>query len=891
MPSFLSFLAEKIAATKIPLENTTVVVPNKRAKRELLRELALRFTKPVFAPNIISVNEFIESLSTLKKIEKDELLIRLFEIYKKKESVETRDDTSFQAFLTWAPLFLQDISEIDMHLVDASAIFTNLSDIKTLETSFGKEILTEMQRKYIEFYTQLADLYSDFTQMLRDENLGYEGMIYRNAANCFNYKVHNEITKATILNDPCESLSVHRDKNSRFIFAGINAATPSELEILHFFYLHKNAEIYFDIDSFYDENYGGFIKEIQQKLRIPKISKSNFFKDIPKQISCLGAPKRTAQVYQTIDILNAIELKQGNLNNTVLVFADQSMLIPFVHAYNCENANITMGYPLTATTPVQKLFQYIDEEKLNNRLQKSLFDLKTQGFEFLQFLKEKFQLFEKENTALEADIFYSLIVNIIEDVSALLGKFFSGAAELDFVIVEYLLMEKLNSAAIPYSGNPHEGLQIMGLLETRMLDFKNVIVLNLNEGVLPKGKIDSSLLLFDIKRHFQLPLSQYNDAIMGYHFFRLLQCAENIYLIYDNDSTGNLAEKSRFVEQLAFEVKKQGLQQSIKIDYRQFSVPFSFSASDSKISITKNNAIIEKLSNYRYSPSSLITYIQCPLKFYLQHIEKIKTQETFDESKESAIIGTVIHCVLEEIFVKLQQNPSQFSTILAELAENIEEFVHFAFKKQPELANEDFEQGKLFLAGQIVKKTVLDYIEVVSAEWKKTLFQIICTEKWLNAEVEIEGYRLRFAGKTDRVEMRDNKVTVLDYKTGFIEPKNLKCKADNFENIFTDSKYSQLFQLLCYAYLYQNDKDNSLLKTAEIQCGIIAFQELYKQNEDYICYTEIEKEKIMTSEVLQLFEEHLKKVFSSILDVETAFTQTEEEDNCKYCDYKGICKK
>jgi len=691
--------------------------------------------------------------------------------------------------------------------------------------------------------------------------------------------------------DPCETLSVPCGKKSRFIFAGINAATPSELEILQSFYLNNKAEIYFDIDSFYDENYGGFIKDIQQKLRIPEVTKSNFFKDIPKQITCIGAPKRTAQVYQAIDILNAIEQKQGNLNNTVLVFADQSMLIPFVHAYNCENANITMGYPLTATSLAQQLLQYIDEEKLNNRLQKPLFNLKTQGFEFLQFLKDKFQLFGKENAALEADSSYSLIANIIEDVSAFLLKFFSGATELDFAIVEYFLKEKLNAAAIPYSGNPHEGLQIMGLLETRMLDFKNVIVLNMNEGVLPKGKTDSSLLLYDIKRHFQLPLPQYNDAIMGYHFFRLLQRAENIYLIYDNDSSGNLAEKSRFIEQLAFEVKKQNLQQSIKIDYQQYSVPFSFSASDLPISIAKNDAILEKLSNYRYSPSSLITYIQCPLKFYLQNIEKIKTQETFDESNESAIIGTVIHSVLEDIFAKLQQKPAQFSAILSEFAENIDEFVHFAFKKQQELANEDFEQGKLFLAGQIVKKTVQDYIEVVRAEWKKNLYQIICTEKWLNAEVEIEGYRLKFAGKTDRVEMRDNKVTILDYKTGFVEPKNLKCKAENYLDIFTDLKYSQLFQLLCYAYLYQNDKDNSLLKTAEVQCGIIAFQELYKQNEDYICYTEIEKEKIVTSEMLQHFEEHLIQIFSSILDVEKAFTQTEVEDNCKYCDYKGICNK
>jgi len=131
----------------------------------------------------------------------------------------------------------------------------------------------------------------------------------------------------------------------------------------------------------------------------------------------------------------------------------------------------------------------------------------------------------------------------------------------------------------------------------------------------------------------------------------------------------------------------------------------------------------------------------------------------------------------------------------------------------------------------------------------------------------------------------------LDYKTGMVDAKYLKCKAEEMEEIYTDSKYSQLFQLLCYAYLYQNDKENTLLKTAEVQCGIIAFQELYKKNEEYIYYAEIDKEKVLSAEMLQRFEEHLKQIFSSILDVETPFLQTGNEDNCKYCDYKGVCNK
>jgi len=894
MSSFLSYLAENIAnQNNTPLESTVVVVPNKRAKRELLGELALRFTQPVFAPNIVSVNEFIESLSSLKKIENDELIIRLYEVYKKKNA-EKSDD--FTAFLTWAPLFLQDINEIDLHLTESSAIFTNLAEIKTLETSFGKEHLTEMQRKYLEFYAQLADLYTDFTKMLYNEKLGYEGMIYRDVAKNPLQKLKGCTPQAGGVVTLCEHSETFGalcvKTSSRYIFAGFNAATPAELEILQFFYVNKSAEFYFDIDSFYEEKYGVFINEIRQKLRIPEIPKYNHYKEIPKNISFIGAPKRTAQVFQTIELLNSIEQKEGNLNETVLLLADETMLFPFIHAYNCENVNITMGFPLNATPAAQRLLQYIDDEKLNNRLQKPMFHLKTQGYEFLQFLKDKIQSLNNKNITSEIENNNHQIINLIEELSMFLMKFFKDANALDFSIVEYFLNEKLNIESIPFSGNSHKGLQIMGLLETRMLDFKNVIVMSMNEGVLPKGKAAPSLLLYDLKKHFGLPTHQRKDAIFGYHFFRLLQRAETVYLIYDNDSTGSVEEKSRFLKQLEFEVKKQNLHHTISIfPEEKFVVPFSFPERKSGICIEKNGSILEKLTHYCYSPTSLIAYIQCPLQFYWRFIEKITPTEVFNESNESAIIGTVIHNFLEEIFVQLQQKTAQFSAILSEFVNNIDDILFRIFKNQPELAQENLEQGKPFLAYQIVKKTVLDYIEVIRKEWEESLYQIICTETWLNAEINIGEKNLRLAGKADRIEMRDNKVTILDYKTGKVENKNLKCKAVHFEEIFTDSKYSQLFQLLCYAYLYQNDKNNKLLKTNEIQCGIIAFQELYKQNEEYISYAEIDKEKILTVSILQLFEEHLKQIFSSILDLETPFTQTEEEENCKYCDYKGICNK
>jgi len=872
MPSFLTHIAEKIANNQeIPLENTIVVLPNKRARRELLRKLATHFTKPVFAPVVISVNEFMESLSSLKKIDSEELLMRLFDVYLKKNPEKNAD---FSSFLRWAPLFLQDINEIDLHLADAKIVFTNLSEIKNLETSFGNENITETQRTYLHFYNQLADLYADFSSALIADKVGYEGLIYKDAA--------------LLLLNHDEQKGGNKERK-RYIFAGFNAVSPAELKVLHYFSVYQNAEFYFDTDIFYHERYGIFIEDIRTKLIIPDITISNHFETIPKKISCIGAPKHTAQVYQTIEIINKIDLEQGNLNDTVLVLADESLLLPFVHAYNTENTNITMGYPLGATIAGQQLLQSIDEEKQNNRMQKPVYHLKTQGFEFLQFLTNKLQTLENEQPNLNSKEAYSFLIKLVAELFTFLEKYFKSTTSIDFMIVEYFLKKKLSAATVPFAGNTREGLQIMGLLETRMLDFKNVIVLSMNEEVLPKGNANASMLLYEIRKHFDLPTYQRRDAIFGYHFFRLLQRAENIFLIYDNESTYSLKEKSRFIEQLAFEIKNQQLQETIHLSNVQYIPAFSFSNNETITEITKTPVILEKITEFPYSPTSLINYIHCPLQFYWKYIEKITVPISFDQANESAVIGTIIHEILKEIFTQLKQRPLQYAAILSEFEKNIDEILLLVFRNHPEIGNIDITQGKLLLAFQIVKKSISDYIKIIYQEWQLEPSQIIATETPFVAAIEVEGKRLCFTGTADRVEMRNNIVTILDYKTGKVDAKKLKCKIEEFEELVQKPEYSQLFQLLCYAWLYQNSGHSSLVPTQVFQCGIVAFQEIYKQNGENICYAEIDNNSILSNDFLLVFEGFLKQLFLSILDEHTAFCRTENLENCTYCDYKDIC--
>ena len=228
----------------------------------------------------------------------------------------------------------------------------------------------------------------------------------------------------------------------------------------------------------------------------------------------------------------------------------------------------------------------------------------------------------------------------------------------------FILNKLIQRISIPLKGSPSEGLQIMGLLETRALDFKNIIMLSVNEGTLPAGRSNNSLILHEVKKYFNLPTYQEKDTVYGYHFFRLLQRAEQIYLIYDNDSTNSLAEKSRFLNQLDFEVKSQEIN---NINIKELVLPtlVNTERNSTEISITKNETILQQLKKKQYSYTHLNDYLNCPLQFYLKHIAKIKPADDISESVEQKLIGDAIHSIMEEIGQQLIKQPTDYKKIIA----------------------------------------------------------------------------------------------------------------------------------------------------------------------------------------------------------------------------------
>ena len=922
--TFLRQLAQTILQRNdIALKDTLIVLPNKRARRMLQKELAAGISQPCFSPTIFSIDEFIHKLSDYTLCDDIELLHILFQAYQQFEHAKSE---KLASFLSWAETFIHDISEIDMQLADASKIFGNLSDIKELETVFGRETLSPNQQRYLKFYGSLHELYRNFNSFLDEEKLAYEGKIYKDVAeHLLDY--------------------AQKFKFKRYIFAGFQTLSPSEMAMAQYYHQEHQAEFYFDIDDFYRSNYTPFISILQNKLKINDLQWiHNDYASIPKEIFFVGASKSMNQIFYAIEQLNRIEQEEGSLNNTVLVFSDEKLLIPFIHCYDCSKANLTMGYPLAATPAYALLAALISCARNGQRFQSM-----QQQDEMLYYHRDVFSFFRNplivnylfNNTKQHEDfikdllalnsIFYphqalqfptvgtinapefpdlsgnptdilqsvitffellqshciqagtsafdqhclGMIIDGLQEALTYLQYFQTDTTDLESTI--FIINHLIQRNSIPLKGNPSEGLQIMGLLETRTLDFKNVIMLSVNEGTLPAGRSSNSLILHEVKRYFDLPTYQEKDTVYGYHFFRLLQRAEQIHLLYNTDSDTSLAEKSRFLKQLDFEVNAQHLN-NIRLHELILPTMVSSEHQSKEFSIAKTDAIMEQLLQMEYTYSQLNDYLNCPLQFYLKHIAKIQPAEDISESVEQKLIGNAIHDLLDEIGKQLIDKPSDYPHIIGKILQNIDSSVEEAMKKAFFKEHHNHEEGKVyidlsrgksFLATEVVKKAVTSYLnklkeEFEEAEKEQYSFKILATEKRMTATVNVDQHPIQLKGFADRIDLRNGLVTLLDYKTGYVSDKGLIC--NDLADIFSSTEHKQILQLLMYAYLYNYNRDqgtDSRIQNSEFKiqnsdqlstetsqpstttpqlkpatcnllpenyaCGIISFQRLYKK--------------------------------------------------------------
>lgn len=957
--NFLSLLSEKIISLNIPLEETIVVLPNRRAHRMLLKELAHKSDKPIFAPSVFTIEEFVAYLSPLRKMEQLELLTELFQLY---QSYGTENATEFDSFLSWGPAFLGDVSDMDVQMQHCVSIFKDLATAKSFEIAFGQDDVSEGQRKTIKFYELLSDLYEKFVDQLLQKNSGYVGMMYRDCANN--------------IAEYAEKLTA-----KHFVFAGFHVLSASELKIVHYIKDNFDTHFFFDIDRFYCDfqkeahfTTAYFLKKICEELSLlpEKVQfSSNYFEETEKTIQIAGTAKSMNQIYYAIDQLERIRKEQGgNLNDTALVLADESLLLPFLSAYHPDDMNVTMGYPFKATpaytllttllemyqtglrtgqpkakeepmsfyhrdiialmrNPLVKEYLFTGNDNANDSIGKyddrQSFQFQSQDieeFELPHYTRDTSKMLQETIDFLNMILskaeqtehaeMLSVMIEKLQETSDFLQPLSNIGAELSFSVIKYAIGQQIDGLTLSMKGDASNGLQVMGLLETRTLDFKNVVMLSVNEGTLPSGIQFNSLLPFDFKYEGQaLENYLYKDQVYAYHFFRLLQRASNVILIYNNDTIGSLSEKSRFVTQLEFEVKERNLE-NIHVEYPVISFPFIVGKKND-ISVKKTDAIQDEILNFQFSATSINDYIRCPLAFYLKNICGIRPRDTFNDKIENNVIGTITHGIFEDVFneVKKQQEAGKkyadYKSIFDDYIDNIEAKVEKKMQKDPklQLSVHDLTFGRLFLASKIIQQDVSNYLKKAKGEFSGDTITVVGNEAKRYVDLSVDGKKMHLKGSIDRLQKRGDVWEIVDYKTGKVYSDNLSLALEDDSSIksilesevmlqmFEKTEYHQLIQLLIYAILWKYNLSSDDEKP-KVRSGLLSITDVNKKADTYFFPVKYGKPKEELSDELPMslidaFEAKIQKLLSDIYSNEKPFKQCDDSSRCTYCDFKFIC--
>ena len=957
-----SFLQEVTSHILTNYPDTTgdicVVTPNRRAGLFLRKHFAARLTKAVWAPEILSIEDFINRITGYTIPDSMGLLFEFYRVYK---TVEKDHAESIDEFISWAPALLRDFDEVDSALATPEKLYAYLQDIRYIDTwNPDGSPLTEFQKSYLAFTGKMHTYHRELGKHLTEKKMAWQGLSSRHAAG----KIQADAAGLPW---------------GRIIFSGFNALTGAEEVIIRTLLQENLADYLTDADPFFaDDNEheaGRFIRKYKYSLpRFQQHPGKELYKNTTKNIHLLGIAKNVNQARLAGNLLREDSTLTTD-EQTAVVLADENLLIPVLNALpgNTDHINVTMGYPLSKTNmfaffdtlfrlhlrantnetentqacyhkDLRDLFSHsaagllrdlengqelnntlLQEMKASNRgflgfseLESMVRDpesfRKTFGFlsenwlkkpgdaipELLKLTHTLDGLFRKKAGKQGGDIVQTPYFADFESLyyfAKIFRKLETFLQEFPFLsslkTLHRLFKQATAETRLSFSGEPLQGLQVMGMLETRSLDFRNVILLSANEGILPRPKNAHSFIPYEVKKAFGLRLHHDQDAIYAYHFYRLLQRAENIFLVY-NTQSGDIGsnEKSRFITQLSHELPGYNPATSIREDIVSLPPPDGGS-SNRVIRIEKSAEIMEKISSIAsgngFSPSALSRYINCPLQYYFEKIARLEESEEVEETIEARTMGNVVHGVLEDLFkpyVGQVIKPETISNMEKMLKESLQEWFSEEYK------GGNIRTGKNLLLYHLCQR----YLENMLLKEKEFLreaagenrhLSLTALEESLRAPLNIEGYsrgtdEVFIAGKADRIDRIGELLRIIDYKTAKIYDQDLSLK--EWQDAISDSKKTKCFQLLCYAWLYwQNHRETTL-----IEPGIISVRNPLKGS--WVMKHPGGKGALNGNHLTE-FEEVLKGMVREILDPSIPFNQTDKEENCGYCLFKRICNR
>lgn len=963
MKPFLAELSEQLYQHyKHNLQDVTLVFPNRRAGLFFRKYLSQHIEKPVWAPEILNIDEFVKRLSDLESTDQLTLLFLLFETYQKVGPAKE----SFDQFYYWGEMLLRDFNEIDKYLVKAGDLFTDLKNQKDIEQRFDYltaaqiEVIrnfwksfsdkpSKHQEDFLKVWHILEKVYNSFRERLGKEGLGYDGMIFRDVAE-----------KALKGNLPHQGRQV--------IFAGFNALTKAEEVIIAAMIQHTKAEMYWDLDQYYfnhkHQEAGHFLRQYVHHQYLgktfPKTVANNFL-DTEKEIEIVGVPLAVGQAKLLGETLaqNFSLAEKTAPEKTAIVLPDEQMLFPVLHALpeSFQEINITMGYPLR-DTPLNGFLENVLD--LQQGLQKS--KAGTISFYYahvLRLLKHPYcaqfnpqsaeilvKKIESTNkvrislTDLEEHVWYRTVFRQVEtaeaifdyllDVLELINRNIGEGQEERSIVVEkeyiyhfYTQLKRLKeivreqqiaftmqtflklfrqviySLKLPFSGEPLNGLQVMGVLETRNLDFENVYILSMNEGKFPPGISQSSFIPFNLRRGYNLPTYEQQDAIYAYSFYRLLQRAKKVVLFYNTESglqTGG--EMSRFLYQLQYEapvkIKEHILSNPIKVP---FPVPITVPKDDRVLAALADYCVNESgASKSTLTPSAFNTYLDCRLKFYFRYVVRLYEPDRIQEEIDAPAFGNLLHQMMENFYKDIlkRQKDNVITEKALEVAD-LEDALTEAFKQHYHWEKpEDVQfEGRNLIVKEIILKMGR---EIIANDKTYAPFHI------LGIEDKDEAYKIKvpiqtttghqavgIKGIIDRVDLKEGVVRVIDYKTGK-DDKHFESIASLFDRN-NPKRNKAAMQTLIYSLLYE---ENGTLTDHVVTPGLYNARELFNANFSiYLLLKEEATKKyrpvVDARGLLGELKSEMGRLLEEIFDPSVPFDQSQNLRTCAYCPYAGIC--
>jgi len=939
------------------LHQVAVVFPNRRQGVYFLHYLKQLVGVPAVLPEMLTIEELVQRSSALPVADPLVQSFALYDAFVQisiSEGDQPEEIAAFEVFYPLGETLLKDFRELDNYLADVDQVYKVLYNIETIDKLFdyltdeqraflksfwaGASNKSAVQEKFLKLWQRLPKIYGAFHEVLNRQGLTTLGAAYRQLAG--NVSTRKSFDRAW----------------NHIAFVGMNALNKAEETFIKSWQESGKASFWLDADNWYaqpskpggpEQEAGLFIRRnlhtVGLKNALPLLD-SITTKNMG--ITAMAAPGQLAQAKLVGQWLQNLP-EQADAMRIGILLADETLLLPVLQSLpdGIKDYNVTMGYPMKQS-PVFSFVQlfFNIHHQLSKTHYKSLYHEQVSAWLNHPFCDWPLEEREKLQQKMLQEVMLQVPVKHLQKVSDMgnwlfvplssIGDAFSRLARLlelayalpsvqqdsllaglvsaawqsvnqlapmyaglqprpDLDFVGKMLQRQIGGITVPFQGEPLQGLQIMGLLESRGLDFDHILMLGAGEGSLPRIKPPESYLPENVRRAFGLPVSDHQDAIFAYVFYRLLHRCQSLTVVYNAQVSDNsTGEISRFLQQVNHEtgMKLQPVAPGFEVK-PQGSVPITIAKTPEALS--KLNHYLNPTSTSPLSPSAVNSWLHCRLQFYFRYVAKLKVPDQLGEGIDPASFGSIVHKLMELLYkaVRLKQKNGNITTdSIAYMRSILPAWTDAAFRQG---WRDDGKEEPLVYTGEmlVIKEVVKQYAEaflaVDEAYVPFTLHEIeVKFSEPFGIEVNGKPERLLLGGYVDRVDERDGVYRMVDYKTGS-DKLDFSTVAELFEREGGKQNKAAL-QTLMYSWMFSS-KYPGRKKFAPALIPIRAL----KGEAGEILFDEKKGRRLLTADVLpDVLEEYkalLKPLVEQIFDGTTAFDQTEDTRNCSYCDFKGIC--